>query len=438
MHDLKAFERCEREGSFVGMTWDTLIVALILAKEFILDFLGLGFVANIIVCCLIAIRVVTVQWKIPLFAYLAIAILPALVFQALLMGGVFDIAIKNIGRLLQVGVYGFYLLFLKTTQPGNLQALYNKGFALFNGILAVNIIVIVVQYNIPEALMAVSDGTQRMKEDAMSGLFGYGSTHSVALYTTFVIVYNIGVVHRRALDNRVLIPYTIGLSLLSLYVATLNDNKALFFFLPLGVLLCGVVHVFFSYRTSAVKVILTVPAVVFVLFFIDAMIPSVHTFFEDNILKSVNIIINAWDLRAYVNGSDERFKIIIYAASLQSSWGFGDGLGQADLYQTGYRGFNHFGQCDYGSIVILGGVGLFLFILYFYAKIIAAPSASARRKKPVLYGITFVLLLCASVYTQVFTQVRIAIPLLLLGYSLYAFWQDYSECATVGCCSSDR
>lgn len=425
---LKSNQRM-RLDALNSMGVDGLVIILILSKEFILDFLGFGFLLNVAICCLIILRIITAQWRIPLFVYVAIALIPFFVALALFVNGDFNIAARNIARLIQVGLYGLYFLFLKTSQSENLQALYEKGFFFFNAILVLNMVIIVVQYVAPGAIMAVSDGTQVMQEDLMSGLFGYGSTHSVALYTSFVIVYDIGMLRRRSSDRRLLIIYIFVITLLSFYIATLNDNKALFFFLPISVFLCGVIFLAFYYKTAAIKAIFFVPIAIFVLFLLYLLIPTVHSFVEENIVRSINMAIKAWDLGAYVNGSDERFNIIAYALSLPEAWGFGDGLGQADMYQMGYHGFNHFGQSDFGSLVILGGFWIYFLILFFYVKVLVTPQVLFRNKKAILYFAIVFLLLCSSVFTQPFSQVRMAIPLILLGHALCTYWESFSQSA---------
>ena len=137
---------------------DGIILALILAKEFILDFFGFGLFLNLFICCLIFIRVFTVQWRIPLFAYIAIAAFPFLMLQAISMGGDFDVALKNIARLYQVGLYALFLLYLIIARPVYLRALYEKGFFLLNAILVLNIMAMVFQYLAPGVLVGASDG----------------------------------------------------------------------------------------------------------------------------------------------------------------------------------------------------------------------------------------------------------------------------------------
>lgn len=406
---------------------DGIILALILAKEFILDFFGFGLFLNLFICCLIFIRVFTVQWRIPLFAYIAIAAFPFLMLQAISMGGDFDVALKNIARLYQVGLYALFLLYLIIARPVYLRALYEKGFFLLNAILVLNIMAMVFQYLAPGVLVGASDGPQLMSEDVMSGLFGYASTHSVALYTTFVIVYDVDTACRGVLNNRVLIPYVVVISLLSIYVATLNDNKALFFFLPLGVFLCWVIYLAFNYKASGVKTAIFIPLILCFLVLLVFSVPVLRSFVEDYITRSISMIVKAWDINAYVNGSDERFKIIPYSLSLATTWRFGDGFGLADIYQMGYREFNHFGQSDFGSLVIMGGAWFYLLVICFYTKLFTKYCSVASGKRRMLIIAIISLLVLSSAFTQVFTQVRIAIPLLMLCYAFRVYWLSASE-----------
>ncbi|MFR7749884.1 MAG: hypothetical protein ACLU1W_03590 [Collinsella sp.] len=82
-------------------------------------------------------------------------------------------------------------------------------------------------------------------EDNISGLFSYASVHAVALYTSFVVLYNFVWIRRlRVLSWPTLaIAYNVCLIVLSFYLATLNDNKALFIILPLVLVMFWLISV---------------------------------------------------------------------------------------------------------------------------------------------------------------------------------------------------
>ena len=93
----------------------------------------------------------------------------------------------------------------------------------------------------------------------------------------------------------------------------------------------------------------------------------------------------------------------------------------------GYRGFNHFGQSDFGSLVIMGGAWFYLLVICFYTKLFTKYCSVASGKRRMLIIAIISLLVLSSAFTQVFTQVRIAIPLLMLCYAFRVYWLSASE-----------
>ena len=276
-------------------------------------------------------------------------------------------AAKNLLRIAQVFLYAMFCFFLLQNYGNKFQSLFRKSAFFFNSVLVINICVIVLQFWFPGSFVAYPGDTTLTLEDTMSGLFGSASTHAIAIYTTFVIIYDY-VVFRRDKRGVQYWLYLIAIAIVSLWIATLNDNKALFFFLPVGLLLCLVMYCCVRPRVAR-RILLpyAVGAIVLIAVLYSAL-PFFREYLEQNIFKSIEIATRAFDLNAYVNGSDERFKLIVYALSLPGTWLMGDGFGLVNLYQEGYRGFNHFGLSDFGSIAILGGIWFYIVVLYAFSR----------------------------------------------------------------------
>lgn len=393
---------------------------LILAKEFILDFFGLGMVANVIICGYIVLRLTLSEWRFPYYLYMFVGVMALAFGFSLALDGGAAVALKNLLRIAQVFLYAAFCAFLRANYAEDLTRVFRQSAFLFNAILVLNIFVIMVQFWFPGEFVARSEGVTLSLEDTMSGLFGPASTHGIAVYTTFVVIYDLELFYREKYDVRAWI-YLLALVVSSLYVATLNDNKALFFFLPLGFLLCLVMYCV-ARPQALIKTILPCAfGVIVFMVVLYALSPGFRGYFDQHVLKSIDIAIRAFDLNAYVNGSDERFKLISYAVCLPSSWFIGDGFGAADLYQEGYRGFNHFGLSDFGSIAILGGIWFYLLVLYFFIR----PFGKFSKANAPLNLSIMMLFALMAFYTQVFTQVRIAIPALLLACALCCFWDSF-------------
>ncbi|WP_143786343.1 hypothetical protein [Olsenella sp. An188] len=415
----KSFQRLSSSSSY-----DAFLISLILAKEFLLDFFGMGNFINAIVCALILFRVCTYSWRIPKYALIGMCIPLVLFILSVAADGDPVIALKNALRISQVQFYGIYVLFLLKARPNYTVKLYESCGVLMNALLGLNCIIMLVQYSYPGIIQPVSDGNIISFEDNISGLFGYGSTHAVALFTVFVLVSDIPLIARSSGKKRVGIIFcTFGLAALSLYIATLNDNKALIFVIALVLFVMLIVMMAFHLRTAlkALVLIAIVGSVVSVVAF--NLIPAFRSF-VGGIIWWAQAIVDAMRPDAYVNGSDERFKMIVYALSLPTSWILGEGIGSADFYQPGLHGFNHFGQSDYGSIIVLCGVWAYILLVAYYVAIFsAASSKKGLARAPLVCGLT-ILFVAISIYVQPFTQVRIAIPLLLLALAISMFWNE--------------
>lgn len=404
---------------------DLLILGTLLAKEFLLDFFGTGNIVNAIICAMIVYRLSCDRWLPPKPLVFGLAICPMLLFIAFIMGGSPWIALKNTMRIAQVQIYALYLYYLSVEQRDTFKKIYKSAGLLLNGILLINIVIMLIQYYVPGSFLAVGSGPEISAEDKISGLLAYGSTHAVALYTSFVVCYNINWISRAAKNVKP------GLTLLtflivgsSLFVATLNDNKALIFFLFVSITLMFMIWVACNPRKALRFGIPILFIVVVSCIFAYCSLPAFHIFVEENVLHVIEISRRAFRTDAFVNGSDERIKIILFALTLPTSWQLGVGMGKADLYQAGYFGFNHFGMNDYGSIIILGGIWAYLSLIAFYSYCIAAVNGKTQEERGVLILASVFLLLIGSVFTQIFTQVRIAIPELMIGWCFYNYWDE--------------
>lgn len=408
---------------------ESFAIALIILKEFILDFLGLGMIANLAVIFLTLV-ILAARWRVPLIVYVLAPIYLTLSVFSINQGQDFAILVTNLARLFQVLVYLFFFAYLLRDCSEYFYYLFNKAVTLFNVLLLVNMAVMLFQYFVPGAIVAAStDGMVLSREDAMCGLFGQGSTHAIALYTVFVVLYNS--YQNDSGKKTIPVVYNLFLIIASLAISLLNDNKALLFFLPAGLFIYHLLRAVARKESMVLKVLLVIPICILLLVVAYQVVPAFKSFFDSSIVYSIEIAVRAFDINSYVNGSDERFQIIPYAFSLSSTLLLGEGFGAADLYEAGYHGFIHFGQSDFGSISILGGIWTYIFFVLVYTF-----GSSTRLKSNNHKSLCMVLLIlftfAATVYTQVFSQVRIAIPFMLLLYclSLAATLGEYSKASS--------
>ena len=302
---------------------------------------------------------------------------------------------------------------------------------LFNALLLINIMAMWIQVVSPSSLVASHTLEQEISnyhEDEISGLFAYASVHLVALYTTFVVLLNVIAIRKRkaAVGNRVaaLRIYNIALIAISLFMSTLNDNKALFVILPMALCIYPLGEIALGkLRLSTGIMGLLLLGFVFVLAY--AFVPAVQTFVSDQYVSLFAMISDSAKIGSSANGSNERIAIIGTALSTLSTWGFGTGLGSSGLYAANYWGFHHFGQADMGSFLVLFGIWyVILFVsLFVHCTCGELRTTSFRRSDGILRLLVALIVVITMVYTQPFTRIDECFVLYLICVVLCMLWK---------------
>lgn len=397
---------------------DRVLISIVLFKLLLADFIGLGGLFNGICVLLIVVRLASVQFRMGKASILLLLLTCSFPAIAFALDQSFMCYMKNYVRLVQVLTYVLYASYLINSQREALLGLLIRATDFLNVTLIVNYMVMHIQLIRPGLIVASHMGVEVMGVDMICGLFGYGSTHTVALFTVLVILANILRCFACPEKRTSRVIWIVFASVYTMVFSLFNDNKALWFFLPLALL--AVLAVCFSRLSLDTKYRISVVGCLCVLFAVGlyVTVPMVRKAINLTVMDSVKTALRAMRPGAYALGSDERFKIITYAFLKPESWTVGDGIGAADFYQEGYCGFPHFGQSDFGSLVILTGFVGFLLIVSLNTLLLCSSNTSIQLKV-----ILPSLMIVGAIYTQVFTQVRIAVPFLILLMILHAI--DY-------------
>lgn len=399
---------------------DYSLLILMYSQLVILEFFGYGQTLNKIITVIILARVIFMRGKSWQYGLLCGGGLSILYVLGLLLSDsfVFSNAQSNFLMLLYPVVYTYYIVFLCKNRPYIIDGFLEKGFWLFNITMIVNIVVLLVQIFVPYSVNAVNADSNVIGyyEDTISGLFRYASTHVVCLFTIFIILYDISYVKRiqkRAIRTLIWILVAV-MTLISFFIAANSDNKAFFLLLPLSVFtfwLSGNMSAT-SRLLKVVSFLLIVPVAIMLLYNFN---DSARVFIEKNFLKTFNLIVSARNLGTTANGSNERIAILLFALSKASTWITGTGFGSSFIYSSGYLGFNHFGQADFGAVLILGGVWFTALLLAFYMRsFILVIGQQNNKKRNILKISIFVILFCTAVYTQCFTRTNTMSTLILI------------------------
>lgn len=411
----------------IGNVLDVVILVMILFKVFILEFLGISGLVGYAILILIAARLLFGGWKVPLLLLTMLAVLVMLTALSYVSGSNPSsvTASYNIQVLLTPFAYLLFLLFLRDTRPSLLRVGGVKRALLFNAIYIVNFIVMLLQAAMPYSFPAAAPAAGQISfyQDLVSGFFMYASTHAVALFSLFAVLNNLNEANRQAGARKMtFIILAILVAVSALYVSTLNENKALFVLLPFGLLIYYAENLITADLGRVARCLIV--ALLLVLFgsVLYATVPTISFFVDENILSLLELIKSSTSVGTSAMGSNERVAIIQHALFLPSTWIFGTGLGDATLYEPYYQGFAHFGQSDFGSIVILLGIWYFALMVLFY---VYAFAHGRNGSKSAIFACTLVaLVLVVAIYAQCFSRTNNAVCLMLVCLALSERWEQ--------------
>ena len=270
-------------------------------------------------------------------------------------------------------------------------------------------------------------------KDLMSGLFGLFGTPRLAVFMSFLVVFNY-VVNRLYSQNKSLLfdVYNGLLLFFYIWVATQNDNKGFFIIIALFSLVTYMVLTNIKLRSNYQIPLnkkgqnlffrlgfffLLIVLIFIVAFNFSELFESV---FNEALLKIKDGFLSSNS--NHVTGGGERFAMIFFALNSIDTALFGYGLGNY-LYTSGNLGFKHFGQADIGTFICLGGiVHIFLLYLIIYFSFKTSNTSSFISK------VMIVLFFTLSIYTHVLMDTGITIPLLWFYVIIYSTQTHLYKC----------
>lgn len=397
---------------------DICILLLIFFQLVFLEFFGLGRLLNKVVLLAIIFRLFLRKrnGKGSVVEPTLLALLFFFLFGSL-MAEQFNLQVVKTNFMFQLYplVYAYYIYDLAMWDADVLDECMNKGFWIFNGAACVNILALFVQILKPYTINAVhTSAAIEYYPDTISGLFAYCSTHALCLFSCFIIIYNLQYVKKiKNTSGRYCMAAYIAFLLLSFsYISLKNDNKAFFVLFPLFFVLYFLKNhrMKILTRTKWMRYIAWIVPVLVVLclVFSDAVVQVVETSIGkiiDNVVRAVNIGNNA-------SGSGERIAIVITALSQPSTWLLGVGFGTASMYASSFWGFKHFGQADFGSLLVFGGIWFAVLQIVLFTKMFSCITAKQKNNRLFTAAIILILLF-VSIYTQCYTKTNIMTALLL-------------------------
>lgn len=239
--------------------------------------------------------------------------------------------------------------------------------------------------------------------DNCTGLFGGSSTHVVMLFTIFITIYNLEFgINRFSVGwkRKAFFTYIFGTLGLMLLFSTLNDNTAMFVFVPIFLVWyylhkLKIVDTAFFYKIFD---ILKYVVLAILLLFILQFIPGVSDFINTTVMDKINGVINFEDTNGL--GSVERLAIASDALNRGFGWKLGQGLGAWNIMGGRYAGFLHFGLSSVGSFIYLMGIWGYLIITVLYAYFMSHMHSESVKLS---FIITFAMVNLLCFYTMFLT-----------------------------------
>lgn len=279
-----------------------------------------------------------------------------------------------------------------------------RNFRLLNLMWVVNLFVLGLQvagtgFMIKASWMEVNS----FYADNCTGLFGGSSTHVVMLFTIFITIYNLEIGIKRFMvewKKKTFYVYIFGTLGLMLLFSTLNDNTAMFVFVPLFLFWyylhkINIVNtLFFNKILNLLKYVVLA---VFLLFLLQ-FVPGVSDFINTTVMEKISGVINF----EYTNGlgSVERLAIASDALNRGFGWKLGQGLGAWNIMGGRYAGFLHFGLSSVGSFIYLMGIWGYLIITVVYTYFMSHMHSEGAKLS---FIVTFAMVNLLCLYTMFLT-----------------------------------
>lgn len=285
-----------------------------------------------------------------------------------------------------------------------------ENFKLINFMWVVNLFVLGLQvagtgFMIKKSWMVANS----FYEDNCTGLFGGSATHVVMMFTIFITIYNLefGIRQINTLwKEKVFLFYIFGTLALMLLFSTMNDNTAMFVFVPLFLVwyyLRKLRITNLSLFDKIVNVFKYVFLAVALLMFMQ-FIPGISNFINTNVIDKINGIINFKETNGL--GSVERLAIVSKTLNRGFGWKLGLGLGARSVMGGKYASFLHFGLSSIGSFVYLIGIWGYIIITIVYAYFL---SHMRSDNKKLSFLVTFAMVNLLCVYTVLLTATHIIV-----------------------------
>ena len=409
-----------------------MLLMLMYFKLFIIDYLGYGSIMNIILGVLIILfslrEIMSNKFDKGLLIQLVLIFVLEMISFLCGTGNSINIFRINFNLMLYPMLFAIYIFLLAKNYPQLLKKFYTNNWALFNITMLINLVIMKFQIDNPYSFVArglnMDDivGLSYWGDNA-SGLFAAYGTHIVCIFTTFIIIYDINIIrdkctkHSKRIATKILLATII---IFSLIIASQNDNKALYFYLPLTLLL----YLFLGRSTSnkITKIIFGITIFLLVFFIAYFASNTLRNIVEKTIIAPImENFVKALNTTGQVAGSGQRFSQINYAMKKYSTWLLGVGIGKTEYYHSNFMGFMAFGQSDLGTLLILCGIWFVITLISIYIRIYFSVINMLKINTNKFFNICLLIyIIITMIYTNIFvgnSSLQFTLLLLMITFA---------------------
>ena len=323
-----------------------------------------------------------------------------LTFITVLQGFDFTYYTDNFKLVYRPLVVFLYLSTLLLQKPNVIKKILEKNYLFFNVYYSVNLVYLLYQ------------STTSIFYDNITGFLGIYGTHRLTAFTTFLVLLNISLILNSKIKRKwILLVYTLYIAVSTFIVSNINDNTAVFIFLPLSVLL----YLFCSGRISP-KMLLSVAAigVLFILLFSQMMKnEEILYFLESRLFNKIEGMMNVFDGESI---EEERMVYVEYAFEKLNGAACGVGMGSIKIIGDPTISsldilLRNWGMSNMASFISIGGIAFLILYIIAYVIFIAYPHSGVR-----IYIAFFVLLFVLVYYGQPLTSIPMITAVWMMLY----------------------
>ena len=325
------------------------------------------------------------------------------------------------------GLIAITLASISVQNNREINRFFSGSFWLFNAFWIANIVVVYLQvtgnhiFIKPEWLAKNS-----FYPDLCAGLFGFNGTHKLAVFSCFILIYNLVFTKVWNRKKRTVIGiYMVVTEAAMLLLSIRNENLMIYILLPCFFAVYWFFDMYWSDRklTKKMKRVMIAIALVLGLSMLVFRIPFVREQYLPIITARISRVVFFGSGLYSVSGSNERFAIAQFALSTSKGWFFGHGVGMVEWGEEGSFGFHHYGLNSLGTFINLGGIWYFLIKLLLYSTIAAIFAYDNRKNDKKHYykyqatclALYFILTSCTIPFSDMSTTVWIMMIFCVLG-----------------------